>query len=51
MNNSEQILDYLNFSQKKIYRTVKAQNSKNNFIHKDKQNLNKIKKQINFDNC
>ena len=51
MINSEQVLDYFNFSQKKIYRTAKALNSKNNYIHEDKQNLNKIKKQLNFYNC
>lgn len=52
MYNNKLILDYTSqISQKKIYRTMKAINLANNSLHlSNKQHVNSIKKQLNFDN-
>lgn len=52
MYNNKLILDYTNqVSQKKIYRTTKAMNLTNSLLQQfNRQNLDSIKKQLNFDN-
>jgi hypothetical protein len=51
MLDNKVIMDYSHISQKEIYRTMKALNLKNSqFLQINRQNLDGIKKQLNFNN-